>query len=71
MIKCLCWLNIIETLVSQLLFDMEISHEEFVVILKEKGKCEKMKKKNNIRNMSKKLEEKAKKMKLNSVSSRT
>ena len=31
-------LNIIETLISQALIDMEISHEEFVTILKEKDK---------------------------------
>ena len=37
-------LNSIETLVSQALIDMEISHEEFITILKEKDKYEKMKK---------------------------
>ena len=36
-------LNGIETLVSQALIDMEISHEEFITILKEKDKYEKMK----------------------------
>ena len=36
-------LNSIETLISQALTDMEISHEEFVTILKEKDKYEKMK----------------------------
>ena len=36
-------LNSIETLVSQALIDMEISHEGFITILKEKGKYEKMK----------------------------
>ena len=36
-------LNSIETLVSQALIDMEISHEEFITILKEKDKYEKMK----------------------------
>ena len=35
--------NSIETLVSQALIDMDISHEEFITILKEKGKYEKMK----------------------------
>ena len=35
--------NSIETLISQALTDMEISHEEFVTILKEKHKYEKMK----------------------------
>ena len=38
-------LNSIETLVSQALIDMEISHEEFIRILKEKDKYEKMKQK--------------------------
>ena len=37
-------LNSIETLVSQALTDMEISHEKFVTILKEQYKYEKMKK---------------------------
>ena len=36
-------LNGIETLISQALIDMEISHEEFITILKEKDKDEKMK----------------------------
>ena len=36
-------LNSIETLISQALTDMVVSHEEFVTILKEKGKYEKMK----------------------------
>ena len=36
-------LNSIETLISQALIGMEISHEEFVTILKEKDKYEKMK----------------------------
>ena len=36
-------LNSIETLVSQALIDMEISHEEFITILKEKDKYERMK----------------------------
>ena len=35
--------NSIETLISQALIDMEISHEEFITILKEKDKYEKMK----------------------------
>ena len=33
----------IETLISQALFDMDISHKEFVIILMEKDKYEKMK----------------------------
>ena len=48
-----CKLNSIETLVSQALIDMEISHEEFITILKEKDKYEKMKE--NVRNVSEKL----------------
>ena len=36
-------LNSIETLISQALIGMEISHEEFVTTLKEKDKYEKMK----------------------------
>ena len=62
-------LNSIETLVSQALIDMEISHEEFIVIFKEKDKYEKMKE--NVRNVSGKLEEKTEDMRLNSVNSRT
>ena len=62
-------LNSIETLVSQALIDMEISHEEFITILKEKDKYEKMKE--NVRNLSEKLEEKQENTRLNSVNSRT
>ena len=36
-------LNSIETLISQALIDMDISHEEFITILKEKDKYEKIK----------------------------
>ena len=36
-------LNSIDTLISQALIDMDISHEEFITILKEKDKYEKMK----------------------------
>ena len=36
-------LNCIETLISQALIDMDISHEEFITILKEKDKYEMMK----------------------------
>ena len=43
-------LNSIETLVSQALIDLEISCEEFVMILKERDKCEKMKE--NLKNIS-------------------
>ena len=60
MISFLCWLkvdsNSIGTLVSQALIDMEISHEEFVTIMKEKVKYKKMKE--NLKNVSEKLEEK-------------
>ena len=61
-------LNSIETLVSQALIDMETSHEEFITTLKEKYKYEKMKE--NVRNLSEKLEEKAENMRLNCVNSR-
>ena len=47
-------LNSIETLVSQPLSDMEISHEEFITILKEKDKYERMK--DNLRSENKKYE---------------
>ena len=40
-------LSSIEALISQALIDMDISHEEFVAILKEKDKYEKIK--NNLR----------------------
>ena len=36
-------LNSIKTLISQGLIDLEISHEEFKTIVKEKERCEKMK----------------------------
>ena len=36
-------LNSIETLVSQALIDMDISHEEYTTILKEKDKYDKVK----------------------------
>ena len=49
-------LNSNETLVSQALIDMEISHEVFVLILKEKDKYEKMKE--NKSNVSEKQENK-------------
>ena len=61
-------LNSIESLVSQELIDMEISDQEFITILKEKYKYEKMKE--NTRNVNKKSEEKAENMRLNSVNSR-
>ena len=55
-------LNSVETLLSQALIDMEISREEFVTILNEKEKYEKMKEN---------LSEKQENMRLNSVSSKT
>ena len=36
-------LNSIETLISQSLIDLDIRHEEFITILKEKDKYERMK----------------------------
>ena len=62
-------LNSIETLVSQALNDMEISHEEFITVLKEKEKYDKMKE--NVKNVNKILEEKTENMRLNSVNTRT
>ena len=35
--------NSIETLISQALGDLDVSHEEFIMILKKKDKYEKMK----------------------------
>ena len=63
-------LNSIETVISQALIDIDISHEKFITILKEKDKYEK--RKENVRNLSEKLEKKTKKqenMRLNSVNS--
>ena len=47
-------LNSIETLISQALIDMEIAHEEFVTVLNEKDKYEKMKE--NLRSEGEKQE---------------
>ena len=58
-------LNSIETLAPQALIDMEISHEKFVRILKEKDKYEKMK--GNLRSENEKYEI----MRLSSVKSKT
>ena len=58
-------LNSIETLISQALLDMEISHEELVTILKEKDKYEKMKE--NLKSENEKQEI----MRLSSVKSKT
>ena len=57
-------LNSTEVLVSQALIDMEISHEEFVRILNEKDKYEKMK--DNLRSENEKCEI----MRLSSVKSK-
>ena len=58
----------IKTLVSQALIGMEISHEEFFTIMKEKDKYQKMKE--NLRNVSEKLDEKTDNMGLNNAYSR-
>ena len=47
-------LNSIKALISHALIDMEISHEQFVPILKEKKKYEKMKE--NVRSENEKQE---------------
>ena len=57
--------NSIETLVWQALIDMERSHEEFITILKEKDKYEKIK--DNLRSENEKYEI----MRLSSIKSRT
>ena len=57
-------LDSIETLVSQALIHMEISHKEFKAIIREKQKYERMKE--NVRSTSEKQEN----MRLNSVNSR-
>ena len=63
-------LNNIGTLVSRALIDMEISHEEFNTILKEKNKYEKMKE--NVKDVSEYIvAEKTENMTLNSVDSKT
>ena len=58
-------LNSIETLISQALIDMEISHEEFIAIFKEKDKYEKMKE--NLRSENEKQEI----MRLSGIKSKT
>ena len=58
-------LNSIETLISEALIYMEISHQEFVTILKEKSKYEKMKE--NLRSEN----EKQDLMRLSSIKSKT
>ena len=62
-------LDSIETLVSQALIDMEISHEEFNAIIREKQKYERMKE--NVRNVSERSSAvKQENMRLNSVNSK-
>ena len=58
-------LNSIETLLSQALIDMEISHGEYIPILKENDKYEKMKE--NLRSENEKQEI----MRLSSIKSKT
>ena len=58
-------LNSIQTLVSQALLDIEISHEEFMTILNKKDKYEKMK--DNLRSGNEKYQI----MRLSSVKSKT
>ena len=57
-------LNSIETLISQALIDLDISHEEFIRILKEKDKYGKMKE--NLRSEN----EEYKMMRLSSIKSK-
>ena len=57
--------NSIETLISQALTDMEVSHEEFITILKGKDKYQKMKE--NFRNENEKYEV----MRLSGIKSKT
>ena len=57
-------LDSIETLIAQALFDMEMSHEEFNAIIREKQKYKRMKE--NVRNVNEKQEN----MRLNSVNSK-
>ena len=58
-------LNSIETLISQALIDLDTSHEEFIKILKEKDKYQKMKE--NLRTEN----EEYKIMRLSSIKSKT
>ena len=58
-------LNSIETLISQALIDIEISHEEFIAIFKEKDIYEKLK--DSLRSEN----EKQKTVRLSSVKSKT
>ena len=62
-------LNSFETVESEALIDMEISHEEFNTILNEKDKYEKMKE--NLRTVNEELEENTENLRLNSANSNT
>ena len=57
-------LNSIETLVSRALIEMDVSHEEFLTILKEKDKYEKIKENSRSKN------EECKSMRLSSIKSK-
>ena len=57
-------LNSIETLISQALIDLDISHEEFIKILKEKDGYERMKENLRIENEEYKI------MRLSSIKSK-
>ena len=59
-------LNSVETLISQPLIDMEISHKEFVTILNEKDKYDKIK-----NNLISKNEKSYKIMRLSGLKSQT
>ena len=60
-------LHSIENLISQTLIDMEISHEEFNAVIREKQEYERMKEKTM---KNKHASEKQENMRLNSVNSR-
>ena len=60
-------LHSIENLISQTLIDMEISHEEFNAVIREKQEYERMKEKTM---KNKNASEKQENMRLNSVNSR-
>ena len=60
-------MNIIETLVSQALIGIEISHEEFITILKEKEKIWEDERK--FEKQCEKLEEKTVNIRVNTVNS--
>ena len=59
-------LNSIDTLISQTLIDVDISHEEFITILKEKDRYEMMKE-----NLDNKIGESYEIIRFNSVKSKT